>query len=279
MKENVNFCLNHLRKVDREIYTACLYLPKEVREAVVTLWAFDAEISRIPSLVSEPDLGEIRYQWWHDRLKLSEFDGSGPLLEALGKVIKEHDLPTEGFSNYLDARIQDLYHDPIPDNGTLEGYLGETVSVFFQMAALCLGGERNTNLANACGHAGMAVGLARLMSQFARHRKQGRVYVPLDLLFKHGLAREDWLAADFTDRHHAAVDEWVRTIQYHLTFARKVIEQLPKNLHPVFLPLAMVPPKLAFAKRKPGQIFQQGLEVSPLACQWHNFLGAIRQIP
>ena len=42
------------------------------------------------------------------------------------------------FDDYLEARIFDLYDDPMPGRAELEGYCGETASALIQLAALIL---------------------------------------------------------------------------------------------------------------------------------------------
>ena len=42
------------------------------------------------------------------------------------------------FDDYLEARIFDLYDDPMPGRAELEGYCGETASALIQLAALVL---------------------------------------------------------------------------------------------------------------------------------------------
>ncbi|KAG1700601.1 Taurine--pyruvate aminotransferase [Nymphon striatum] len=91
--------------------------------------------------------GEIRIQWWRDLLKSGDNVGSGPLAEALMEVVAEKNLPGEILDNYLQARIFDLYQDPMPDVGTYEGYLGETVSSLLNLILLSCGSEQN---AEAC---------------------------------------------------------------------------------------------------------------------------------
>ncbi len=270
--------LDALRELDPERYACCLYLPNTVRDDIATLWAFDAEVNRIPSLVSEPMPGEIRLQWWRDLVKSAEPSGHGPLGTSLLETIARRNLPRETFHTYLEARIFDLYQDPMPDNGSFEGYFGETVSVFFQLSALCLGAERDTNLANACGHAGMAVGISRLVARCGFSRARGQCFVPLDLLEKHDLDRKAWVEEHVKDAHFMVLDELVRTAQYHLTFARTVVSNLPKTLRPVFLELALVEPKLKLVKRKPEQALMAGVAISPLARQWHLFRGAMRPV-
>ena len=82
------FLSETLKAQNPDIWHCCLYLPEDLRNAAITLYAFDAEISRIPSLVSEPMPGEIRLQWWRDLIVSGNVKGSGPLAEQLISIIK-----------------------------------------------------------------------------------------------------------------------------------------------------------------------------------------------
>ena len=164
MAQEFDFALQSLKEAGSEYYLNCLYLPEGVRWDIAVIYAFDNEIRLIPQRVSEPMPGEIRIQWWKDCLGGRQQDRSGPLADAINRVIEKHKLQREVFWNYLDARVFDLYHDPMPDLETLEGYLGETVSAVLLQVALCAGFEKTTTLADACGHAGVAIGLSRILA-------------------------------------------------------------------------------------------------------------------
>jgi len=275
----VSEALQILRNLDPERYLACLYLPSDVRDDITTLWAFDAEVARIPSLVSESMPGEIRIQWWRDLVKSGDNVGSGPLAGELMQVIEKHNLPRETFDNYLQARIFDLYQDPMPDTGSFEGYLGETVSIFFQHSGTILGGENHAMLADASGHAGMAIGLSRLLSGNARFRAKGQIYFPLDILEKHSLSRETWLAEEIFEEHLDVVDEMVRTARYHLTYVRSVLEQFPKPLRVAFLQLAVVEPVLKEIASHRLRSFRQPFTLGAVKRNWYVLRAAMRQIP
>ena len=49
-----------------------LFVPQALRPHIHALYAFSLEIARVREIVSEPLLGEIRFQWWRDAL-----DGTG----------------------------------------------------------------------------------------------------------------------------------------------------------------------------------------------------------
>jgi len=170
--------LKSLKDLSLQHYLACLFLPTDIREDVATLYAFAAEIDRIPHLVSEPMPGEIRLQWWRDLIKSVDNAGSGPLAAELINVIEKHNLPREVIHTFLEAKIFDLYQDPMPDMAALEGYIGETQSALLQCSYFIGGAEHSTQLADACGHGGMAITLSNILNEQAYHRHTQRAFIP-----------------------------------------------------------------------------------------------------
>lgn len=262
-----------LKNHDPERYLACLYLPEHIRHCAMTLYAFDAEISRIPSVVSEPMPGEIRIQWWRDLVKSGGNVGSGPLAEALLAATKEHKLPLDVLDNYLEARIFDLYQDPMPDVGTYEGYLGETVSSFLNMIALASGVERSSKLADACGHAGVAIGVSRHLSLCSNARARGQVFFPLPMLEACGLNREQWLKENVDGSHEAVIFAMISKARDHLSKAKIAIADLPSELKSIFLPIVFVDKVLDLIGKNPAECLVRPIVLSPLRRQWLAFRG------
>ena len=265
-----------LKAYDPERYLCCLYLPEEIRSVAMTLYAFDAEISRIPLLVSEPMPGEIRIQWWRDLIKSGGNVDSGPLAEALLKTIEDNNLPRDVFDNMLEARIFDLYQDPMPDMNTYEGYLGETVSSFFHMIALASGLERSTSLSDACGHAGVAIGMTRHLSITGDLRTRGQVYFPASVLQGHELNRDSWLSQTVQPNHIAVVSEMADTASDHFEKAKTAIATLPKSIRPVFLQIMLAQPLLKQIMTDPSKCLSTHVSLSALKRQWHAFRGLSR---
>lgn len=145
-----DFSLTALRDSDRDRYLACLLSPQDKRGPLSALYAFHAEIARVRDLVREPLPGEIRLQWWRDVLDdPTGTSGEGnPLAEALLACVKSHNLPVPVLQNMIDARIFDLYDDPMESRASLEGYAGETASALIQLASLILDPAQAQNSAS-----------------------------------------------------------------------------------------------------------------------------------
>ena len=98
--------------------------------------------------IHEPMPGEIRLQWWRDVIAnraVGEVSGH-PVADALTNVIKTYGLPQLAFENYLDARIFDLYDDPMPSRTDLEGYCGETAGALIQLSRASIGRQSCSRL-------------------------------------------------------------------------------------------------------------------------------------
>jgi 15-cis-phytoene synthase len=156
-----------VREVDRDRYLATLLAPDDKQQDLFALYAFDAEIARIPRLVSEPQIGEIRLQWWLDSLDAIEKgrDPDHPVALAFAAVIRKHALPIEHLENLVEARRNDLYADQFPSVFAIESYIAETEAAVMQFAAIILDRPAAAGAAKLMGSAGTAFGLARLLAR------------------------------------------------------------------------------------------------------------------
>ncbi len=214
-----------VRRHDRPRYYASLFAPAEHRGALFALFALKAEVARIPTLVSEPGLGEIRLQWWREALERIADGGTSetPHLAALGEAVARYRLPVAPLTALIDAHRGDLYADPPATVGDLEGFFGETESALFQLACLVLGEKDGQsreatakNTAEAAGHAGIAYGLALRLAALARDLARGRCIVPVEMLAAHGLTAEAMFSAPVPEAVANVVSELADKAENHL---------------------------------------------------------------
>ncbi|WP_378952295.1 phytoene/squalene synthase family protein [Mesorhizobium sp. ANAO-SY3R2] len=240
-----------VRGTDHDRYLSVLYAPDDRREALFALYAFNAEIAAIRDRVSEPMPGEIRLQWWRDVLATGNKDaGAGhPIATSLLAAVEAHRLPLAAFDNYLEARIFDLYDDPMPSRTDLEGYCGETTSALIQLAALILDPDEATKHAELAGHAGCAQAIAGLLRLLPIHRGRGQCYLPRDILSAVGTTPEDFLAEPESQSSRQAVQAMVALGREHLAAFQRKAGSLPPSLRPAFLPLSLTAAYLDRAER------------------------------
>jgi phytoene synthase len=257
---NQDICLAMLRDSDRDRYLACLLSPEDKRGALAALYAFNAELARIRDLVHEPLPGEVRMQYWRDLLDGNAHGSTeaNPLAAALLSAIETHRLPRGTFANMIDARIFDLYDDPMETRVSLEGYAGETASALIQLASLILSPEQATRSAEAAGHAGVAQAIAGLLLLMPLHRHRGQLYIPLEILAATGLDRDTFLAGADTARISAAIEAFAGLGRDHLAKARTV--PIAQTVFPAYLPAALTGSVLAGGQKAGAALFDKSVQ-------------------
>ena len=80
--DSSRYCLAYVREHRRGHFLAGLFLPEAQRGIYYALTALQSELARVPYMVSESMLGEIRFQWWRDSFDAGSADH--PILKVLG---------------------------------------------------------------------------------------------------------------------------------------------------------------------------------------------------
>lgn len=263
-----------LRLADPDRYLSVLYAPEDKRADLVALYAFNAEIAGIRDRIREALPGEIRIQWWHDVLAAEGAATGHPVADRLLAAIRRHGLPVAAFQNYLDARVFDLYDDPMPSRTDLEGYLGETAGFLIQVAAMILEPEDAPGYAELAGHAGCAQGITGLLRLLPLHRSRGQCFVPRDILAAAGTAPAEFVGEGANASSGRAVDAMIALARDHLQAFTKRAGEIPARLRPAFLPLAVVPGYLAALSAKGAGAVTEPVDVPGWKRQWRIFRAA-----
>jgi phytoene synthase len=240
LKDSADFCTDLVRTHDFARYASTLFVPTEQRRALLALYAFNVEIARVREQVSQPLPGEIRLQWWTDMLAGAGHGGveGNPVAAELLQAIRAFRLPVERLSRLIDEHQFDLYNDPMPTKAALEGYIDETSSALFSLAA-AIAGQQSPEIEHLARHAGLAQGIAQVMAALPRDASRRQLFVPLQLLEQHGSGMEEVFAGKETPKLRAALDQLVGEAREHLKTALALLEAAPAQLRPAFLPLAL----------------------------------------
>ncbi len=278
MNANETHCLQLLRDADPDRYLSVLYAPEGKRGALAALYAFNSEIARIRDLIHDPLPGEVRLQWWRDLINGTEHGAASanPVAAALLDAIKAHDLPRAAFDNYCEARIFDLYNDPMPSRNDLEGYCGETASALIQLASLVLDAEKAPEHANVAGHAGVAQAVAGLLRLLPLHRRRGQVYIPADILEVVGCSAATLLAGSDKAAIKRAIDAMIALAGEHFAKFETAAKTLPATLRPAYVPAAITRTYLEKLKASGFNAANEVADISPLRRQWAMFRASTR---
>jgi phytoene synthase len=239
-----------VREGDRDRYLATLFALAQHRDALFALYAFNVEISRVRDLAREPIPGEIRLQWWREVLSgiRSDEATAHPVAAALRETLVRHDIASDRLIALIDARDFDLYDAPMATATDLEIYGIKTQSTLFAMAAEIIGvGGPESEIVTL--DAGIAYAIAGVLHGIARHAARRQLYVPLNLLNRHGGTSDEVFAGRVSGGLLAALADLRILARRHLSIAETQLKSAPPGILPALLPVALVGPALRRMER------------------------------
>jgi phytoene synthase len=240
-KDSAGFCADLVRTHDFVRYASTLFMPATRRRALLAIYAFNVEISRVRDHVSQPLPGEMRLQWWTDMLAGAGHGGieGNPVAAELLPVIRDHRLPVDLLSRLIDEHQFDLYNDPMPSMAALEGYINDTSSALFALGAR-VASQPSEPIDHLARHAGLAQGLVQVIATLPWDAARRQLFVPLQLLESHGSSMEEVFSGKQTSKIRAAIDQLIGEARAHLNTAFELLADAPPEARSVFLPLALV---------------------------------------
>lgn len=250
------------RTHNRDRYLSALLCPRQDRDDLVALAAVLGDIERIPAIVTEPMLGEMRVQWWLDWLDTLANDKAhltgNPLADALAEVIARRDLPIAPLQEVCEARITDLYADPFADIDAARRYVDATEVGPARLSALICGVSEPPSTDNnadlAISLAGRAIGNLKLLQKLPFFTERGRWPLPpyprTEVEDPARLLTRD---SDGDRRRQQAVGRHISVIEKMLTALPVRLRSLGSDERKLLLralrPAALVPDYLAQLKR------------------------------
>ncbi len=237
------------RANDLDRYLAALLAPARARHDLIVLTAFLGEVARIPDVVHEPMMGEIRLQWWRDALETLRAGGKtgNPVADALGPVIARHALPEELLVSVIEGRRRDLEpgrHDLAERMPELAGYIAETEGAAFRLSAHVLNVEASPAVSDLLAASAEAYGRTRIARAAVRAGE-----------------------SDSQALHHDA-RAWLKE-------ARLRAGTAPRAVIPAILPVALVEPYLAALERPGPGLARQTTDISPLTRVWRLWRASV----
>jgi phytoene synthase len=237
MQDAASYCAELVRSADRDRFVATLFAPAPKRDALYALYAFSIEVACVRDRAREAAPGEIRLQWWSEVLH-GERPGEAlamPVAAALLNTIKTYRLSVDSMLALLEAHRFDLYDEPMRTVAELEDYSVKTASSVITIAAEILGAA---DAGRAARPAGIAYALTTQLATLPGHAARRQLYLPLELLDRHGAGAADVFAGTSSPALNHAAAELRGLARRHLAAAADLLRALPEQALPAFLPIA-----------------------------------------
>jgi len=230
-------------------YLATRFLPERVRHGTYVLYGFfriadEVVDSGDPSPATQRKrLSELRTHVLEGHPpenghSTPSSDGStGELLDAVSELSHEEDIPTAELELFLDAMEQDIDTARYETMAALDQYMrGSAAAVATMMTAIMTQEEPETAIPHA-----QSLGEAFQLSNFLRDVREDvverdRIYLPREILNRHGVTVGDIEALEMSASFRAAMRELLRRTERRYRHGVAGIRHLPEDCQfPVLL--------------------------------------------
>src|SRR5262249_1726324 len=120
-----------------------------------------------------------------------------------------------------------------------EGYANDTASTLFACCARILV-RPSEAIDHAARHAGLAYGMIDVIDKLPQDTARRQLFLPQQFLQQHGSSADEVFAGRQTPQARAAVDQLAGEASKHLKTAMGLLADVPREVRPAFLPLALV---------------------------------------
>ncbi len=192
-----------VRRHDPDRFLTALFAPPARRDALLALYAFNHELARAREVASEPPLALIRLQWWREVVEgeAKRHEVATPLSAAIGAGL----LAPADLLAMIEARETEVYGDFATSTDWRAWLLNGAGSLAVAAARTLAAPEPE-----AARLFGAAYGVAGILRATGVLATQGACLLPHDLLARHGLSPEEFLADPGSAASRAALMDVVR---------------------------------------------------------------------
>ncbi|XP_065363800.1 NADH dehydrogenase (ubiquinone) complex I, assembly factor 6 homolog [Calliphora vicina] len=240
----VKYCMNLVEKNDYENYLCTLLLAKEQRRHAFALRAFNVEVAKCSTNVSEEAIAKMRLKFWFDSIdkcydNQKSYVADQPVLRELKNTIDSHKLNKLYLKRLVNARDRSP-NEPFITLKDLETYAEQTYSSLLYLL-IELTGVKDLNVDHVASHLGKAQGIVTLLRAIPYTKRSQALSIPQEILIKHGVSQERVLRANPQDKGvEECIFEVATAAHQHLEHARTLSDKLPKVVRKIFLPAVAV---------------------------------------
>lgn len=189
-------------------------LPKRLHQDFYNVYAFCRWSDDIGDEIGSPDESLRLLAWWRGLLH-AMYEGAAPahpVFVALRQTVERHDLPRQPFDDLITAFEHDQHVTRYPDWDAVLGYCVYSANPVGRLV-LYLGGYRDEERQRLSDATCTALQLANFWQDVVIDLGKNRVYLPQDLLARHGFSEEDLFARRFSPAFRSVMEEAVEKAQ------------------------------------------------------------------
>ena len=186
-----HFCREQVGKSNRLFRISHVFAPRHCAEKLLPLYALFSVVEQICSNISDEDVAHSKLNWWRNEcLQNIPADSRHPVMKQLSRTGALDDLRRESVAGLLDGAESRLYANAPPDMEALRGMCVELHRPQLDLE-LGISGLKGSKLELEPGLLARN-GLLQLIRESVHRKEQGGFWwIPLNLLARHGVSRDD----------------------------------------------------------------------------------------
>ncbi len=263
------YCRDKVAAEGSTLHYSLMFVPVSARRALTALRALGEELREVTDVCSDLVVGRSKLAWWREEIAwTAKGKPRHPVTQALTKAVDPGRIPDAHLRSLLDGVHDRLEAGGFSSRAQMHALLdGSEGALGVVIADVCADGQH--------GHAAFerklhtALAHARIARHPRRHGWRSFTYLPEDELARHGVGRDDLLAARTSEALRAVV-------RIQASHARGLIDealaQLPPERPEVHLPFIseakMERAALQALSRSGGRVLEKPAMITPLRKLW-----------
>jgi squalene synthase HpnC len=184
-------------------------LPKRLHQDFYNVYAYCRWADDLSDEIGDPAESLRLLAWWRQELAaMYQGRATHPVFAALAPTVRQYSIPQEPFSDLIDAFVQDQTVTRYRDWDDLFAYCRNSANPVGRLV-LYLCGYRDAERQRLSDATCTALQLANFWQDVTVDLLKDRVYMPLQILERHGYPVEDLFARRFTPAFAACMKECV----------------------------------------------------------------------
>jgi phytoene synthase len=173
-------------------YWAMRLLPRDRRDGMYAIYAFCREVDDIADETGPTTPKQAALAEWH--VEIDALYAGHPrqiVARALVEPVERYRLRREDFHAVIDGMEMDAVEDiRAPDLATLDLYCGRVAGAVGHLSVHVFG-DASPAAHNVADHLGRALQLTNILRDLDEDAQRGRLYLPREILERHGIAGTD----------------------------------------------------------------------------------------
>lgn len=230
MTEQTTAIAEKVRASGTSFYAAMRLLPEPRREAMFAIYAFCREVDDIADEGGAPAEKQAGLAAWRVEIdRLYAEAPQHPIAQALLGPMRDFKLRREDFLAVIDGMEMDATEEiQAPDMAKLDLYCDRVASAVGRLSVRAFGATEAI-ADEVAYHLGRALQLTNILRDVAEDAERNRLYLPRDLLVKHGIATIEPAELLAHPNLRAVCRDLAKVAQDHFARADRAMNQCAKG--------------------------------------------------